>query len=551
MKRLWKKIVALVLTSSIVVGLSACAGTKESSSSKASQAADGTTYKVITTYTSPEDGTLDAAGNVGYWWWYYNAYATAPLVELAEDGSYKYIAAESVDINDDMTEFTFHIRENANWNNGDALTSQDFYNTITRALDPSCGNGYSSMLFSIMGASDIYNNGADMNKLGVECVDEKTIKFTLVSTTPYFMDMLALPVYTPTHRTLQTETNGSWAMGEDLEALVSCGPFYMAEYVPSQYFVFKRNADYVLADEIKLDEIKHMVMDDTQAIINAYKTGELDVASADYTVLEEYEGKDDLYITDTIVSNYELFDITEPPFDDIRVREAFAISVDRDAVATACGANYIGSTFFVAPKLVSKASGKTWAEEAGGELLAYDPERAKELLAEAGYPDGDGFPTVTYKYPSQQLESDIAQALQAQWKEKLGIEIQLEAQEYQVNVADRRAGDFELCRMQWTADFADPFSYLAMYMSTDTYNDNGTSCEKYDELMNQSMLETDTQKRFELMHEAERVLVSEYFWGVPVLARESINLVNPKITNRVIDPSRGLTRYKYADLVTE
>lgn len=546
MKKLWKKIAAVSLAVSMAVSLTACGGSGNNAAPATKE--DGSAYKSLVTTMNPESGSVDSAGITSYWWWSYTSLANASLVELAEDGSYKYILAESVDINEEMTEFVFHIKEGANWNNGDAVTAEDFYNTITRALDPACGNGYSGMLFSIVGAEDIYNGTADMSTLGVECVDDKTLKFTLNSPTPYFMDLLTLPVYIPTHRTLQTETNGPWAMGEDMDALVSCGPFYMAEYVPNQYCVYKKNESYVLAEEIHLDEVKTMAMEDTQSIINAYKTGELNIASADYTVLEEYKDSDELVLYSAMTSNYELFDVTEAPFDDVRVREAFSISVDRDAVASACGENYKGSTFFVTPSLISKASGQTWEEEAGGPLLEYDVEKAKALLAEAGYPGGEGFPTITYKYPGTQLESDIAQSLQAQWKANLGIEVQLEAQETQVNVSDRRAGDFDICRMQWTADFADPFTYLAMYMSTDSYNDNNCASDEYDTLMEESMVETDTNTRYEMMHEAEKILVSEYYWAVPVLSRDAISLMNANITNRVIDPARNAIRTKYLDI---
>ena len=550
MKRM-KKFIAMGLALSMLLGTVACGDSTSNTSSSASSSSTeegGSTYKAITTTMSMESGTLDSAGISSYWWWSYNSLATATLVELGPDGAYKNILAESYEVNDDMTKYTFKIKEDANWNNGDPVTSGDFYNTISRALDASSGSGYASMLFFIEGAREIYNGEADLSTLGVECPDDKTIIFNLVSSTPYFMDLLTLPVYVPTNKNLQTETNGAWALGEDLEALVSCGPFYMAEYVPNQYCVYKRNESYVLADEIYLDEVKTMAMEDTQAIISAYKTGELNIATADDTVIAEYENTGELVTYAASTSNYELFNVNKAPFDDVRVREAFSISIDRDAVATVCGANYLGTTYFVGSQQISKASGLTWAEEAGEELLTYDVERAKELLAEAGYPNGEGFPTVTYKYPSTQLESNIAQALQAQWKQNLGIEVQLEAQETQVNVSDRRAGDFDICRMQWTADFLDPYTYLAMYMSTDTYNDNGCACTEYDEIMAASNLETDTTKRFEMLHEAEKILVSEYFWAVPVLNRQQIQLMNANITNRIIDPSRGSIRTKYLNI---
>ena len=175
----------------------------------------------------------------------------------------------------------------------------------------------------------------------------------------------------------------------------------------------------------------------------------------------------------------------------------------------------------------------------------FDPDKAKEILAEAGYPDGEGFPTITYKYPSLQLDSDMAQALQAQWKTNLGVEVELQAEEQQVQVAERRSGDFQLARMRWTADFTDPFTFLSMYRSNDSYNDNKTNCPEYDELMAQSNQESDPTARFELLHQAENVLVNDYCFGVPVLNSSNIYLVSTDITNFEIDPSRNMIRTKY------
>ena len=140
----------------------------------------------------------------------------------------------------------------------------------------------------------MYNGTGDESGLGVDTSDDKTIVFNLKEPCAYFEQLFVLPVYMPTHRELQTETNGDWAMGNDMDALVSCGPYYLAEYVPNQYSVYKKNENYVQADRIKTDTIKKMVMDDTQSIINAYKSGELNFISADYTVMDEYKDSDGL-----------------------------------------------------------------------------------------------------------------------------------------------------------------------------------------------------------------------------------------------------------------
>lgn len=499
---------------------------------------------MIVTTMNTESGSLDSAGESSLWW-SYDDVCMAPIMEMKEDGSWDYILAESVDVNEDMTQYTVHLRSDAKWSNGDDVTSADFKNTIVRALDPNCKSGYSSMLYPIAGAEEMYNGTGDESGLGVDTSDDKTIVFNLKEPCAYFEQLFVLPVYMPTHRELQTETNGDWAMGNDMDALVSCGPYYLAEYVPNQYSVYKKNENYVQADRIKTDTIKKMVMDDTQSIINAYKSGELNFISADYTVMDEYKDSDELITSPSQTSYYVLFNVNEAPFDDVRVRQAFSMAVNRDEVASACGSSYEASDFFVAKHLKSSASGKDWAEEVEEDPIGFDPDKAKELLAEAGYPDGEGFPAITYKYPSLQLDSDMAQALQAQWKTNLGIEVELQAEEQQVQVAERRSGDFQLARMRWTADFTDPFTFLSMYRSNDSYNDNKTNCPEYDELMAQSNEESDPTARFELLHQAESVLVNDYCFGVPVLNSSNIYLVSTDITNFEIDPSRNMIRTKY------
>lgn len=538
MRKIWKRVAALALAGVMAGTMSSCGQGKR-------LAAGVNADNAIVTSMNTESGSLDSAGNSSLWWWSYDDVCMAPLMEMQEDGSWNYILAESVDISDDMTQYTVHIRDDAKWSNGDDVTSADFLNTIVRALDPECQSGYSSMLFVIQGAQEMYNGEGDESGLGVSCPDDKTLVFDLTGPCTYFEQLFVLPVYMPTHRTLQTETNGAWAMGNDMDALVSCGPYYLAEYVPNQYCLYKKNDLYVQADRITTETIQKIVMDDTQSIINAYRAGDLNFISADDIVMDKYAGSDELKVWPSITSYYVLFNPEEKPFDDVRVRQAFSMAVDRDEVARACGSSFEGSTFFVAKNLLSSASGKYWSDEAEEEPISFDPERAKELLAEAGYPNGEGFPKVTYKYPSLQVDSDVAQALQAQWKENLGIDVELQAEEEQVNISDRRAGNFQLCRMRWTADFADPYTFLSMYRTGDSYNDNNTSCEEYDTLMAESGTEADPTERFRLMHEAENVLLGDYCFGVPVINSSNIYLVNQRISNLELDPSRNTIRTKY------
>ena len=293
MRKLWKATATLAAAVLLAGSLAGC-GSSGGSSSSSGGGKSGSTSDMIVTTMYTEAGSLDSAGESGLWWWSYDDVCMAPIMEMKEDGSWDYILAESVDVNEDMTQYTVHLRSDAKWSNGDDVTSADFKNTIVRALDPNCKSGYSSMLYLIAGAEEMYNGTGDESGLGVDTSDDKTIVFNLKEPCAYFEQLFVLPVYMPTHRELQTETNGDWAMGNDMDALVSCGPYYLAEYVPNQYSVYKKNENYVQADRIKTDTIKKMVMDDTQSIINAYKSGELNFISADYTVMDEYKDSDEL-----------------------------------------------------------------------------------------------------------------------------------------------------------------------------------------------------------------------------------------------------------------
>ena len=340
MRKLWKATATLAAAVLLAGSLAGC-GSSGGSSSSSGGGKSGSTSDMIVTTMYTEAGSLDSAGESGLWWWSYDDVCMAPIMEMKEDGSWDYILAESVDVNEDMTQYTVHLRSDAKWSNGDDVTSADFKNTIVRALDPNCKSGYSSMLYPIVGAEEMYNGTGDESGLGVDTSDDKTIVFNLKEPCAYFEQLFVLPVYMPTHRELQTETNGDWAMGNDMDALVSCGPYYLAEYVPNQYSVYKKNENYVQADRIKTDTIKKMVMDDTQSIINAYKSGELNFISADYTVMDEYKDSDELITSPAMTSYYVLFNVNEAPFDDVRVRQAFSMAVNRDEVASACGSSYV------------------------------------------------------------------------------------------------------------------------------------------------------------------------------------------------------------------
>lgn len=502
--------------------------------------------KAITVAINSETGTMDPAGSIALTYLAYSVSALDELLTFDENGEIEYRAAESYEVNEDSTVWTFHLREDALWSDGTPVTAADFLNTITRALDPASGSGYANYLFPIENAEAIYNGGAEMDTLGVETPDDYTLTFRLAEPCVYFLDLLRLPVYTPSCERYADSPDSGW--DTDPETSLANGPFCLTEYVPDQYFVLEKNENYWDKDRIHLDRITYRFFDDTQSMANAYQAGEVDVAtSLPSTVMELYDGQDDLLVTDLIATRYIYFNLNVEPLDDIRVREAINLAINREELCQIVGTDTEPTYNLIAKYMKDKETGEYFVDGAE-QPFEENVERARELLAEAGYPNGEGFPTLTYSYPTLEMDSDTAQVIQEQLKENLNINIELNAQELQSNYSSRYAGDFDMIRMNWTADFADPYTYLSMLLSNSTYNCSGIQDAEYDALVEQSSSEPDPAKRAELMHQAEQLAVGEQFYIMPLYAMKSVNLVDPKITGIRQIPASGALEYRYADI---
>ena len=534
-----KRLTALITTVALLCtgGMTGCVTADPSS--------DGA-GRGITVAISSDTGTMDPAGSIALTYLAYSVSALDELLSYDEDGEIEYRAAESYEVNNDSTVWTFHLREDALWSDGSPVTSADFLNTITRALDPASGSGYANYLFPIENAEDIYNGEADMSALGVETPDDYTLVFHLTEPCVYFLDLLRLPVYTPSCSQYADSVDSGW--DKDADTSLANGPFCLAEYVPDQYFVLEKNEYYWNAQAVNLDTITYRFFDDTQSMANAYEAGEVDVASSlSSAVMEAYEGSEDLFVTDQIATRYIYMNLNVKPLDDVRVREAINLAIDREDLCKIVGSDTEPTYNLVAKYMKDKSTGEYFVDEAE-QPFEENIQRAQELLAQAGYPNGEGFPELTYNYPTLEMDSDTAQVIQEQLKENLNITINLEAQELQANYSTRYSGNFDLCRMNWTADFADPYTYLSMLLSNSTYNCSGINDPKYDALVEKSNSEADPAKRSSLLHQAEQLAVGEQFYIIPLYAMKSVNLVDPDITGIRQIPASGALEYRYADI---
>ena len=319
--------------------------------------------KELTVAISADTGSMDPAGSIALTYLAYSVTALDELLTYDSDGRIEYRAAKSYEVNEDSTIWTFHLREEAVWSDGSPVTSSDFVNTMQRALDPVSQSGYAVYLFPIRNAEAIYNGEKGIEELGVETPDEYTLIFHLESPCVYFLDLLRLPVYTPSCQKYATETGNGW--DKDPSTSVSNGPFYLKEYVPEQYFVLEKNERYWNADQIQLNRITYRFFADQQSMANAYEAGEVDVAtSLPSYVMELYQGKADLVVTNQIATRYIYPNLDVEPLQDVRVRKALSLAIEREELCKIVGDDTEPTVNLVAKRMKDKATGNYFVEEA-------------------------------------------------------------------------------------------------------------------------------------------------------------------------------------------
>lgn len=550
-KEVSKKLLAAVLSAAMMVAMVGCGSSTESSTTASTQsstsdggAASEGAQKVIITADGELDGSLDPAGFALQSWNGFARLCSLPLISYDETGSVVYEAAESFEISDDQLTYTFHLREDAKWSDGSAVTTADFLNTITRALDPeTSGSVYADQLFVIEGAEAAYEGTGAMSDVQAIAEDDYTLVFHLTKPCAYFTKLLALPVYYPSKVGVAV-TGTDWY--KDPTTCPCNGPYMLTEFVQDQYYTVEKNPYYFAADQVKIDKIIDQTITDTQSTIAAYTSKEVDVASGlpDY-IETQYAGSDELFIWSMLTTTAILPNVNIEPLNNKLVREAIALALDRSAICASMGTNYEPTYAWVPKYMTSNKGGGYFYDETSH--FTEDAAKAKELLAEAGYPDGAGFPTLTYTYPSNDKDAILAQAIQAQLKATLNIEIQLEAQETEVYNTTKREGSFQLLRYNWTADFTDPINYLALYVTGSSLNFNGVSDADYDAAIANSNAATTQEERNTYLHEAESMLVDNNFYSIPISTMHYVGLRNPAITG-VTYNDKGESNYRFADL---
>ncbi|USB34489.1 peptide ABC transporter substrate-binding protein [Paenibacillus sp. YPG26] len=439
-------------------------------------------------------------------------------------------------------EYTFHLRSDAKWSNGDPVTAKDFEFAWKRVLDPATvpAPPYAYQLYYIKNAQ-AYNEKkiTDANQVGVKAVDDKTLKVTLANETPYFLGLTSFTTYYPVHQS--AKDNAKWAA--DPSTLISNGPFKLTTWTTGQALEVDKNDKYWDAKSITLNKITASIVDQAATEVSSYKSGQLDLAGqpigeipTDQIASLKSEVPNELTIKGIASTYYYLFNVTTQPFDNVKIRQAFTKAINRKAlIENVTLANQIPA-FGLVPPGIKGVDKEYRAENADSAYGNEDVNEAKTLLAEGLKESGlTKLPKITLIYNTNDNHKKLALAIADMWKQNLGAEVTIQNQEWGVFLQNRRNLNYQVARAGFGADYDDPMTFIDLFTSNSGNNDTGFKNAEYDKLVQEAYSSNDNKARNAAMKKAEDILIKDNQVILPIYYYTNIQLVKPYVKDVILD----------------
>ena len=431
------------------------------------------------------------------------------------------------EISPDGLTYTFHLRPDAKWSNGDPLTAQDCVDSWRRILTPSLAADYAYFLYLLRGA-EAFNKGqtTDFSTVGVTARDAHTLVATLTHPAPYFLQILLNSPWRPVHLRSIAAAGDPYNRGTKWTrpgALVSSGPFVLKEWTLNQRVVLEKSPTYYDRAKVALNAIHFYPIDNIDAEERAFRAGQLHKTWAlplSKVVPLQREKSPSLRIDPFLETYFFRLNVRRAPLDDVRIRRALSLTIDRDTLAGKVlpGGRQPAPTF-ISPLLVGYTPPTR---------KAYDPVVARQLLAEAGFPGGVGLPAIELTYNNSEILRLVGEAIQQMWRRELGIDVLLSNQEKKVVFANRRAGAYQILLSSWTADYLDATTYLDMWRSDSGNNHTGWANPAYDALSDRANTLADRTARAAVLAEAETLLLAAAPI-IPVYFNTNVYLLHPSV----------------------
>ena len=552
-----KNVAAVAMAGCMAASLAACGGSAstaastETSTAASTEAATGEestgTASGFTVQYGPNPETLDPALNSAIDGANTLITVFEPLLLIDENNEVIPGQAESYTVSDDGLVWTFTMRDGLKWSDGSDLTAKDFEYSFKRLAAPDTAAPYAETVVGMIdGYADATGNpDADGNTTTepdfdalnvVASEDGKTLTVTLSYPCAYFDKLAAFAAMSPVQQATVEANGDAWCTAPD--TYVCNGPYYISEWVPSERIVLAKNPNYVGGwdtSKIVSDTITLLLLEDSSAAYAAYNSGEAqlvkDVPTDEIPSLTKAEDGGDFYV-DTILGTYYIsLNDQKEPFTDPNVRKALSLAIDRDYVAnTIMQGTYTPAYNMVGPGIVDE-SGMFYDNANDGKTYISDDyeanlEAAKQALADAGYPNGEGFPTIEYSTNDAGYHTPVAEYLQQAWGE-LGITVNINKVEWASFTPLRRAGDYDASRNGWVMDYNDPSNILELFTTSNGNNDGKYSSADFDAAVEASKV-ADKSVHFQKLHEAEDILMNDYAC-IPVAYYNDFWLQSPSL----------------------
>lgn len=438
--------------------------------------------------------------------------------------------ADSYELSDDLLTYTIKLKQ-TNWSDGKPLTANDFVYSWKRALDPVTASEYAFQLFYIQGGQAFFEGTGTKEDVAVKAIDDYTLEVKLIAPTAYFVDLLTFWTYFPVREDVVTKgADGAWAF--DPKLVVSNGPFTMTAYNQGENIILEKNPNYWNAENVSLDKIVCSMIVDESTMLTAYESGELDIIdSVPSAEIPKLQAEDPTFFIKPLLGTYYyVFNVTKAPVDDPKVRRALTLAIDRTAIVESVSKGGQSPAMGFVPPGMFDSEGKEFRAVQGNfgiDAQSAGVEEAKKLLAEAGYPDGKGFPVLEILYNTSEGHKAIAEAIQEMWKKNLNIDITITNQDWAVFQDTRHQGNFTVARHGWTADYVDPMTFLDLWTSYSGNNDAQYNSPEYDALIEESKLLTG-KARFDKLYAAEKMIMEEnilcpiYYYTDPLMVKANL-----------------------------
>jgi oligopeptide transport system substrate-binding protein len=530
-----------VVTLLMAVLLTACGGEKEQTKETDTAAVEKQAEQVMTFNLGADPKSVDPQLNSATDGGIVVNNTFEGLMRVDANGKPQPAGAESVDISDDKMTYTFHLRKDAKWSDGKPVTAADYKYAWSRALDPAVASEYSFQLYYIKGGQEFFEGKGTKEDIGLEALDDFTFKVTLKAPTAYFLNLVTFYTFMPVRQDAVEQKPEGWA--KDPSITLSNGPFKISEYHMNDKVILVPNEYYWNRDSVKLDKITMTMIVDHGTAMTAYDSNEIDVLDAGQVPTPEIPKRQvedpTFHIVPYLGTYYYIFNVNKAPTNDINVRKALTLAIDREQIVTeVTKGGQQPATGFVPTGLVD-SQGNDFRATAGdyGISTTADIEKAKEYLAKAGYPNGEGMAPVELIYNTNESHKAVAEAIQEMWKKNLGIEVNLVNQEWAVFQDTRHYGNFEVARAGWIGDYNDPMTFLDLWTSYSGNNDaqwnykkgDFPENKKFDALIENSKVAQDLDRDKDL-YGAEKIMMDELI-TMPIYYYTGVIMVKDKVKN--------------------